>query len=222
MVKTRIVLCLAVLAFSVTALAATKEGTVTINGGKQTVVMNGQRVFHPAAHRSAKLKTIYSNLGTGTNGYYCCEGWTISGSTGDVGGEYWIAMPFTPKKNSHVKQLDLGIGYVAGTNELVVTLLSDTGGLPGKTLHKWHYKNMPTFGDCCTLDTIKYSKGIAVKKGKQYWISATTDSTDPDLWGAWNFTYNFVTGPFAAQAGGGGWQADNSDLGAYDVLGSTP
>jgi len=223
MVKTRIVLCLAVLAFvSVTALAASKDGFVTINGGRQTIALKGQSSFTPAAKPSAKLKTIYSNLGSSsTDVYNCCSGWTIGGSSG-AAGEQWIAMPFTPKKASTIKQIDVAVGYVSGTNEIVISLDADTSGLPGKTIHKWHFKNMPTFGSCCTLDTVKYAKGLKVKAKKQYWVTVTTDATDADLWGAWNQVYNGASGGWAYSANGGPWTATSGTLSAYDVLGTVP
>jgi len=220
-VKKTLVICLALLVFaSMTALAATKGTTVTINGGKMTIAMQPGTI-HPAASRPAKLKTIYSNLGTGTDVYNCCSGWTIGGSSGPAG-EQWIAMPFTPKKASTVKQIDVAVGYVEGTNEIVISLDADTSGLPGKTIHKWHFKNMPTFGSCCTLDTVKYAKGLKVKAKKQYWVTVTTDTTDADLWGAWNQVWNGATGGWAFSTNGGAWTATSGTLGAYNVLGTIP
>jgi len=221
-VKKVLVICLALLVLaSMVAVAedAQSRGIITINGNRQTIAMRPGNDFHPAPAHSAGLKTIYSNLGTGTDVYYCCEGWTLSGSGGEVGGSDWIAMPFTPTKAATLEQIDLGIGYVTGTNQIVITLTKDKSGLPGASIHSWTVKNMPTFGTCCTLDTIKYKKGIKVAKGKQYWITATTNAKDYDLWGAWNFTYNDATGTFAYQSGGGGWKTEDSYLGAFDVLG---
>lgn len=221
MVKTvtRLSLCLVLALACATALAATKEGIVTINGGKQTVAMQHNSNFNPVVRRDPALKTIYSNLGTGTDVYYCCEGWTLAGSTSAVGEEVWIATPFTPTKKATLKQIDVGIGWVEGTNQITISLDADASGIPGKTIHSWSVKNMPTFGSSyTTLDTVKSRKGIKVGK-KQYWVAATTSSADADLWGAWNFTYNFATGTFAYQINGGGWLTENSDLGAMDVLG---
>jgi len=218
---TRVSLCLLVLAFSVTALAASKEGIVTINGGRQTVRMNPPTNARVApAHRDAKLKTIYSNLGTGTDLYYCCEGWTISGTSSPVGEAQWIGAPFTPTKAAKVTKIDVAVGYVEGTNQIVVKLAADASGLPGKTMHSWTFKNMPTFGSSYTLlDTVKDTKGIKVGK-KQYWVTVTTNTKDADLWGAWCFTWNFATGTYAYEINDGGWQSANSDLVALDVKGN--
>jgi hypothetical protein len=225
MQKTRLIaksMCLTVLAFaSVTALAASKEGIVTINGAKQTVLMNGQSDFHPAGQHSAKLKTFYSNLGTGNDVYDSGEGWTISGDDSEVGTEYWLAMPWRKLADGCdciITQIDVAIGYVAGTNAVVIGLAADDHGLPGKTLKSWTFKNMYPFGDCCTLDTVK-TKGIKIKIKTQYWVTVTTNANDATLWGAWNLTYNGATGPFAYQVNQGGWQGANNTLGAFDVLG---
>ncbi len=220
----RIMLCVAVLAFvSVTALAATKDGVITINGGKQTVMMNGQHNFHPAAQRPARLKTIYSNLGSSsTDVYYPDEGWTVSGSSSTVDAEYWIAMPFTPTTNAKVQQIDVAVGYLGGTNQtFTITLANDRRGLPGKAIQSWFYhKGMFDFGDCCALETVKEPKGLAVKAHKKYWIEVTTNSKDADLWGAWLFTYNYAEGTFAYNLNDGGWETEDSYLTAFDVLGN--
>jgi hypothetical protein len=219
-VKKTLVICLALVVFaSLTAMAATKDSVVTINGGKQTVSMHHSTVHHPAQKHEAKY-TIYSNLGTGTDVYYADEGWTISGSSSAVGESIWIATPFTPTASATATELSVGVGYVEGTNEVAIALVDDSNGLPeGKVLKSWNFKNMFTFGDCCTLDTVKDKKGIKVKKGTQYWVEVYTNTNDEDLWGAWCFNYNFTEGNFAYNINGEGWDTEDSYFGAFGVFG---
>jgi hypothetical protein len=218
MVK-KLLTALCVLAFAATALAATKGTNVTINGGKQTVAMQHSSNSHPATKRDPKLVTIYSNLGTGTDVYYESEGWTLSGSSSAVGEEVWIGTPFTPTANALVTEIETGIGYVEGTNQITISLDASSSGLPGKTLKSWSVTNMPTFGDCCTLNVSKDKKGIKVKKGTEYYVAATTTSSDADLWGAWNFNYAFTEGDFAYNINDAGWDTEDSYLGAVGVFG---
>jgi hypothetical protein len=208
--KKTLVTCLALLVFAVAALAATKDTTITINGGTTTVAMQPVTHFHTAAQRSPELKTIYSNLGTGSNVYAGGYGWTVSANQS-------VAMPFRPKTVSVVKQIDIAVGYTSGTNEIIISLATDKNGVPGTTLHEWHHKAMYTFGDCCALDTVKYAKGIKVGK-KRYWVTVTTVAQS-DFLGAWNYMWNLKQGLFALNHGSG-WQAStNGTVSAFDVLG---
>jgi hypothetical protein len=206
-----LVICLALLVLaSVTALAATKDTTITINGGTTTVAMQPPTHFYAAAQRSTKLKKIYSNLGTGTNVYAASLGWTVSAGQ-------WVAMPFRPKTASVVKQIDIAVGYTSGTNEIIISLAADNKGVPGKTLREWHHKAMYTFGNCCALDTVKSPEGIKVGT-KRYWVTVTTVA-DSDFSGEWNYTWNLKQGLFALDLGSG-WQPSTSGtVSAFDVLG---
>ncbi len=198
MARTRILVCVAGLVLvSVMAMAATKHGVAPSPVG---------------------LATIYSNLGPPTDLYTADQDWNVTGSGSPLGAEYWLAMPFRTKQAHIVKQIDVAVGYVTGTNQIVVGLAADKGGLPGKTLHAWTYKNMYSLGTCCTLDTVKYAPGVKLAKGR-YWVTVTTNAKDTDLWGGWNFTYNLAEGAFATQPDGGGWQAQHSYVCAFDVLG---
>src|SRR5208283_4674568 len=108
----------------------------------------------------AMAQTLYSNLGTGTNVYYCCEGWTISG-TGTLGSSQTVGEEFQVTQNGSVGQIDVGAGYVEGTNAFTVSLDADSGGLPGTVLKTWTNLSSPeTFGNCCGLITITGISGL--------------------------------------------------------------
>jgi hypothetical protein len=203
--------CLLLLPMLATALFAQNPGMAPTNPPVSSK-------FSQAVAHSPKLTTIYSNLGKGKCSYGS-EGWTISGSNSPVGEEVWIAMPFTPTEAAEATQIEVAVGYIEGTDEILISLDADDNGQPGKTLHSWHFKNMPKHGGPCKLDTVKDKKGIRVKAKTQYWVAVTTNASDADLWAAWDFTYNDATGPLAYEINAGGWTADNSDLGAFAVLG---
>jgi hypothetical protein len=215
----RSLLCLAVLALaSVTAFAGqhTTEGVIIINGGKEAVSTHTQTPSHPVDPNPTKLKTIYSNLGTGTNVYNKGAGWTVCGPASGICTQ-WVAMPFTPKARATVTKIESAVGWFSGTMEVVISLNADSNGKPGKAIHTWHVKKMEAFGTCCTLDITRSKKGLPVKKGKQYWVVASTDTTDADLGAAWNFTWNNAQGLYA-------WSTDlgvtwNTATGAISALG---
>ena len=218
----RSLLCLAVLALaSIGAFAgqATKDGVIIINGGKEAVATHVQLPFRPTNPNPAKLKTIYSNLGTGTTVYNSGQGWTVCGPNSGICTQ-WVAMPFTPTASALVKKIGAAVGWFAGTKEVVISLNRDSSGVPGKAIRTWHVTNMPGFGTCCALDNVYSKNGLKVKKGTQYWVVASTDSTDSDLGGAWNLTYNNAQGTFAYSTDlGVSWNTSNSSLGAVGVFG---
>lgn len=219
---TNAVLCSTLLALASMAAFAAQDrtnGAIIINGGKEAIATHVQVPFHPANPDRAKLKTIYSNLGTGTNVYTAGAGWTVCGPNSNICTQ-WVAMPFTPKAKALVTKIEAAVGWFAGTNELVLSLYSDSKGLPGKAIRNWHVKNMPNFGTCCTLNTVRSKKGLAVRKGKQYWVVASTDSTDTNLGAAWNFTYNNAQGSWAnSNNQGSTWNTQGGTLGALGVFG---
>ena len=98
-----------------------------------------------------------------------------------------------------------------------MVLAADASGLPGKSLHSWDLKNLPTWGTCCKLVTAKYAKGIKVTKAKQYWVVAQTDSKSMDAHNAWMFTWNDSSGNHAINAAGSGWRIVNEYLNACAV-----
>ncbi len=170
----------------------------------------------------ATAQTLYSNLGTGTNVYYCCEGWTISG-TGSVGFSQTVAEEFQVGQNGSVGTIDVGLGYVEGDNSFYVGLYADNGsGIPGSQLGRWDNLSSPeTFGNCCLLTTITGISGINLSTGTNYWLVVGPESSSSTTWGAWNFS-NSATGNLDYSTDGGQtWNnGGNTNQGAFDVLGS--
>jgi hypothetical protein len=215
-------LCLGIVTLaSLTTLAQDNpqsRGIVTINGGRQTVVLRGQSKVVTPAPPEPNLKKIYSNLGTGTNVYNCCSGWTMSGPTSLIGHEWDTATAFTPKTAATLVRIRVAIEYVAGTNGATVTLNTDSNGQPStKVLHKWNFSNLHAAGSCCQLSTGNAKKGIKLRKGKQYWLVGTTPS---DTWDAWNENSTGALGTFAQREDKGNWSVfTNSTIGAMALYG---
>jgi len=174
--------------------------------------------IQPNVVNNAKLKTIYSNLGSKTDTYDDTGGWAVDGPKSAEGKE-WIAMPFTPKANATVTQIQIAVHYDGlGTNGFNLVLAADDYGLPGKTLHSWDLKNLPYRGTCCKLETAKYAEGVKLTKGKQYWVVARTDSKSAEAVDGWSYTWNDSTGPNAFNVGKG-WYYINDQLCAFAVQG---
>jgi uncharacterized repeat protein (TIGR03803 family) len=168
----------------------------------------------------ARLKTIYSNLGSKTDTYSDkAEGaaW-IFGPNGGRGGPQWIAEPFTPKANATITQIQVAIQYYSGPNGFNLVLAADAKGLPGKSLHSWDLTNLPYWPSCCELDTATYAKGVKVEKGKQYWVVAKTDSKSEDSFVEWDCNWKNTQGNQGIYQGAG-WAIRSYCFSAFAVRG---
>jgi hypothetical protein len=218
--KTAVVLCLVLLVFlGVGAIATIKEGFITVNGGRQIVFLSMPAApVAPIAESDTGLQTISGNLNTDNRygEYFCCLGDGIGGSQRLA----WVAVPFTPSANMSIKKVEAAIQYVTGTNEIVLSINSDSSGLPGNALATFHAKHLAKGGSCCKLAIATSAAGIPVTQGTQYWLVVSTDSSDQDFLGGWVFnTTDMRSYPFAINQGSG-WKADNALLPAYAVLGN--
>jgi len=220
--KIAAIFCLALMVFaSVSAISATRNGFITINGGSEIVALQMPGGHVTPAQDDAKLKTIAGSLNTHHpyGLYFCCFGWTVSGPNSPGGQMIWIAVPFTPSANATVKKVEAAIGYISGTNKIVLSVNSDNNGLPGNALATFHVKNVPALGSCCKLATGTSAAGIPVTQGVQYWLVVSTDSHDADFYGAWDMSATDMRSYASAVNPDGTWRIQNGVLPAYAVLG---
>jgi len=198
---------------------AANDGVITINGGRNTMLMRTPSgPFVPAVRPSSNLVEIYSNLGKGTKVYNAISGYGILGPDA---GQPWpqsVGCGFRPKADHTVTEIQVGATWVQGTNSLVVSLNENNKGIPGKALHTWHFSNLPIFGHCCTLQTAKYAKGIPVKKGKLYWVVLSPQQQFKNTYGVWNNNFAGTQGTFSNNIGSG-WDSSYQVLGAFGVFG---
>ena len=222
---------LMVLSMAVNTLAADRSNLIL--GDREVIVKHPSTVITPAARRDPSLTTIAGTLSDYPYGvYFCCYTYYITGLTNllNVVPEYWQAVPFTPAANMTVKEVEASVVWAEGTNAVVMTLNQDSGGLPGKAIHTWNVKNLPTIGTCCQLATGKSATGIAVTKGTQYWLVVKTNSNDTNIFAAWALnSTDMRSHPFASYcndskqgncgSNSGKWYAVSGILPGYAVLG---
>ena len=157
--------------------------------GRAAVVKHPAKVITPNAwKKDPALTTIAGNLSDFPFGvYFALYNYYITGSNNRIGvADYWQGVPFTPSANVKAMEVDASVVWAQGTNEVSLSLFDDASGLPGKAIHTWHVKNLAIFGSCCQLATGKSKTGIALIKGKQYWVVVSTDSKDSDVFAGWD------------------------------------
>jgi hypothetical protein len=190
-------------------VASAKEGVTLSQDKKMVFTMPSGKFTPPLAHRPG-TPAIFSNIGTKypKGEYFCCEGYTISGPTSDIGSTNWLAAAFTPAASATVTEVDVAVGYVTGTNGITIGLYADAGGVPGTLLKSFTVSSLPTFGSCCALAVAKDKAGVPVTAGTQYWITLTTPGKESSTWDAWNLnTTDQVDTATIAVNTGSGWTA---------------
>jgi hypothetical protein len=177
------------------------------------------------------LTTIAGNLSDFPFGvFFALYNYYVTGSNNTIGvPEYWQGIPFTPSANIKAMEVDASVVWAEGTNEVVLSLYNDVNGLPSKAIHTWHVKNLAGFGSCCQLATGKSASGIALTKGKQYWLVAKTDATNSDVFDGWDLnTTDMRSHPLASYCSGtttqcgsnnNKWFAGNAILPGFAVQG---
>ena len=173
--------------------------------------------------------TFFSDLGTGNNVYNSSTGWTVGGSL-TLENYYNEAEEFTAGATGSVSQIDIGIGYVTGTNSFFAALYTDNNNLPGTEVAQWNnLSSSQNFQGCCGLVTITGISGVDLTSGTSYFLIVGPTNQNSTTWEAWNWS-NSATGLLLSASSGctnGGadgcsWTSDpNQPMGAFDVIGST-
>lgn len=200
------------LASSTAFAAGQKPITVNLNGSTELIGPAIHSLVEPTKQEPGLVK-IFDNLlpvkkypyGT----YFCCLGPTVAGPNNsyNVPAESW-AEAFTPSTNATATKVEVGVGYATGTNSVNIGLYSDSNGVPGTALVSQDVGNLPPFGSCCVTMNLNDKSGVQVTAGTQYWVVLSTDSSDTDFLGGWNYnTSDQVTKVNQAENIGSGWQA---------------
>jgi hypothetical protein len=174
--------------------------------------------------------TFFSDLGSGSNVYNCCSGWTVSG-TGTLGTAFTAANEFTAGASGAISQIDIGIGFVTGTNSFFAALYTASGNAPGTEIDQWNnLSSSTTFGQCCGLVSITGITGVDLTAGQSYFLVLGPTNLSSTTWEAWNENSTGAVGldlyaTSGCQNGSGNGCSWNSNgqttIGAFDVIGSS-
>lgn len=179
----------------------------------------------PPQEAPAGLRKIYSNLGKSRPNLYLDNyGWGVTGPNSIQGYAEFVGMPFTPKSDSHVSQVQVAVQWNGtGANQVNLSIYWDLNGVPGMLLAgPVTVTNLPDFGTCCTLAVANFSP-LAISGGVRYWVVADTPAsgTGSDFMGSWDFVVQGKIPPMAY--GGSPWYLfPTLEEPAGEVLGSIP
>jgi hypothetical protein len=171
------------------ASAATIHGVKLSKDGLWVRLPNGTGRYVPPPQHDPRLSVIFSNIGVKypKGLYFCCSGATIAGPDSVFGSQSWPAMQFTPAADATVREIDVGVQLIAGTDLVDIALYDDSGGLPGTLLKTFKASGFGNIGGCCGLSIGKSRTGIAVKGGTPYWVAVITDKNGTDAFANWAF-----------------------------------
>ncbi|HUY13070.1 MAG TPA: choice-of-anchor R domain-containing protein [Terriglobia bacterium] len=147
-------------------------------------------------------------------------GYTTSGSSSLIGETITGASEFTSPGSFSVGQIDVGVGYVTGTNEANFSIWTDVNNLPGAQLGSaFQVSGLPTFGSTSTaVVSVTGITGINLTAGGNYFLVVSSGANPAnDTWDAWNLD-NTATGLFDQQTNGVWAQFPGSNLGAFALL----
>jgi hypothetical protein len=203
--------------------------TLLAQTGQSPRVMHtkeGSAIHVPPQEPPAGLKTIYSNLGKSkTDLYLDTWGYLLSGPNSGVGVAYFDAIPFTPKSDSHVSEVEVAVQYLgAGANQVNLSIYSNSGGVPGTLLAgPVTVTNLPDAGTCCTLAVASFTP-LAVTAATQYWVVGDTPltGTGSDFEGWWAFVVQGTTPPVGTYYEESWSTTPGLEEAAGEVLGTIP
>ena len=145
-------------------------------------------------------------------------GWGIYGTSNNLfpGAFNSMAMAFTPVFQASLTSIDVAISWSSGTNSVDLTLNTDNSGVPGGVIASWTLNNLPSFGFCCTAETVTATSPIPLAAGTRYWITAAPGA--PDTRAIWTNT-NTLGLLADQQTLGGPFIPGTSTLSAFGVNG---
>jgi hypothetical protein len=199
------------------------EGSVTTGSW----VADGMRFFLVDLISGASLASVEVHVGAGNiyysnfglDGSFSSTAWCVSGSAAIGCGPTvvrQIAVPFTPNFTFTLHGISLPLSYSGGDNNATISLLADSGGLPGNTLDSWVVSNLPSDSPPSGTTTVLDTFNTMLQAGQQYWVEVQAFGDTLIQW--YENGLGFTGG---MENNGSGWQplSGAGSLPAFSVTG---
>jgi hypothetical protein len=160
----------------------------------------------------------YTNLGpggsyNGTSAAYAILGINNSGAPADA--YQRVADLFTTSIGGTLSKIDLGLGYVGGTNSAVVSIYTDVSNSLGTLVFSGQVSNQPIlFSTSTILATLSPGSGALVS-GASYFLVVAPGAADTS--DGWNYNSIGALGTFLVDNGAGFNPGASSTLQAFDI-----
>lgn len=121
-----------------------------------------------------------------------------------------VAAGFTPPSSGFLTDIYVAIGKVSENVEVQVSLLDDSGGVPGNSLESFILTDLPKFSGSTPPVHISASGNTFLDSDTQYWLAAFAISSLEQA--AWNTNNISDIGPYAIlnDRAPGSWRVFNS------------
>lgn len=182
---------------------------------------DGSQGSSTATFNDLKITSVdyFTDLGTDQSTYNCCGGWPVFGA--GSGTSFTSASEFTAAASGPVSNIDLGVGYIAGTNSFYAALYTDNAGQPGFLLAEWDgLSSKLEAGQCCGVVNISDITGLNLSEGASYFLVLGPSDFNSTTQLQWNAnTQNVVGLELYSEDGGQTWNSNGQTaLGAFDIL----
>ena len=185
-----------------------------------TVSVAGVSVTVTEFAAASAVQVVTGDFGTG-NSFSTTNTWCITGAQTPYCGPAvtrYLAAPFVPATMMAVSGVSLPLSYNSGTNGAVVSLASDSGGIPGAVLESWSVSNLPT-SPAVISESSKLTP--VLQPGQTYWLVVQPLAADTLI--AW-YTNNRGLSGGLTNIGQTGWASlsgyGGQTLPAFSVAGS--
>lgn len=167
--------------------------------------------------------TAFTDLGLG--GSYIDTGFGVCGIAAGCNPFFAFsltqAMEFTASVGGTLSKIDVGLGYLSGTNSALVSVYSsDANGKPGVPLFSGTVMNQPPYSSASPiLATLFATSGVLVA-GQNYFVVVAPGASDTS--DGWNLNNQGVSGPVFESSNGSGFSPYPTSngittLAAFDV-----
>ena len=182
--------------------------------------MRGYQILFMCLLSSAALQAdiIYSNFNATPGNLYNPSGAAIGGAT-SIPGRYDQAFAFVSPANYLLTGLNIPLELVEGTNDAVISLWDNNGGVPGSALTGWVTGPVPLNPQCCGFQSLVANDPVTLLAGQTYWVLAVANGSN--TWISWSYNNIGAVGSDALRHSDGAFQVDNNSLmAAFQVLGT--
>ena len=201
------------------AMAASPAFTISPDG--RTVTVARALDVPPTLAQRAAGTPLFDNLATlDPKGVYTVGSGAGFGDVTDNSPPVELAVAFTAPTTTRVAEVDIGAGYISGTENLVqVHLYQDDGGVPGSEIWS-HSVALPVDGTCCAVAALKVPPRVKLTAGLQYWVGLGVAKGAADTFGAWygNVADQIDSGLTAINQGSGWTASTTLPLPAFGVF----